>query len=87
MSTISNAPAAVQDTAGRLSGYSWASGPAAAPSRWWTAYIAWRIERTAINELQSMSELELKDIGLSRSEITGAVRYGAASRRPFGPYA
>ena len=30
-----------------------------------------------------MSDLELKDIGLSRSEITGAVRYGLASRRPF----
>ena len=78
MNTNSSAPTAVPHTVW----HSWAGGSAAL-KHWWAAYIAWRIEWTAIDELRSMSDLELKDIGLSRSEITGAVRYGLASRRPF----
>ncbi len=83
MNTISSAPAAAPGT----TRHPWPSGPAATLKRWWATYITWRIEQTAIDELRSMSDMELKDIGLSRSEITGAVRYDAASRRPFGPYA
>jgi uncharacterized protein YjiS (DUF1127 family) len=36
---------------------------------WAQAYLAWRIEATAIVQLKSISERELDDIGLSRSEI------------------
>jgi uncharacterized protein YjiS (DUF1127 family) len=39
-----------------------------------TAYTNWRTERAAVAVLSSMSELMLKDIGLSRCEISSAVR-------------
>jgi len=47
--------------------------------RWSAAYTAWRIERLAIAELLSMSDRDLKDIGLNRCEILHAVR-GATAR-------
>lgn len=37
------------------------------------AYTNWRVERAAIAVLSSMNDLMLKDIGLSRCQITGAV--------------
>lgn len=37
--------------------------------RWWVAYIAWRMEQAAIAHLNAMSDRELKDIGLIRSDI------------------
>jgi uncharacterized protein YjiS (DUF1127 family) len=43
-------------------------------TRWWVAYMTWRIER-AITQLQSMGDRDLKDIGLTRSSITRAVRF------------
>jgi uncharacterized protein YjiS (DUF1127 family) len=42
----------------------------------WAAFIAWRIEQVAIGQLRSMSDRELKDIGLQRSQIDFAVRRG-----------
>jgi uncharacterized protein YjiS (DUF1127 family) len=51
----------------------------------WSIYWAWRLERAAIRQLNSLSDRQLKDIGLDRSEITGAVRNGA-HRRPRFPY-
>jgi uncharacterized protein YjiS (DUF1127 family) len=47
---------------------------AATLKRWWLAYITWRIEQAAIAQLCVMSDRELKDIGLTRCEITPAVR-------------
>jgi uncharacterized protein YjiS (DUF1127 family) len=47
---------------------------AAILKRPWEAYLTWRIEQAAITQLLSMSDRELKDIGLSRSQIPGAVR-------------
>jgi uncharacterized protein YjiS (DUF1127 family) len=44
-------------------------------TRWWVAYMTWRIERAAITQLQSMGDRDLKDIGLTRSSITRAVRF------------
>ena len=70
MSTVSSAPAAAQCTVG----YSWSFGLAAILKRWWATYITWRIERVAIGQLWSMSDGELKDIGLTRSEIERAIR-------------
>jgi len=46
----------------------------AAAKSWWGAYIAWRLQRAAIAELKSMSDRELHDIGLTRSQIETAAR-------------
>jgi uncharacterized protein YjiS (DUF1127 family) len=46
---------------------------AAAPKRLLIAFINWRAEQAALARLQSMSDRELEDIGLSRSQIEGAV--------------
>jgi uncharacterized protein YjiS (DUF1127 family) len=70
MSMISSAPAAAQAPAGQ----SLASVLAAALKRWWVAYMTWRIQQAAIATLSALSDRQLKDIGLSRSEIIGAVR-------------
>jgi uncharacterized protein YjiS (DUF1127 family) len=51
----------------------------AAVKRWWGSYIAWRVEQAAIAQLRSMSDRELHDIGLARSQIEAAVR-GSADR-------
>ena len=40
----------------------------------WLAYLARRVERAAIMQLRAMSERELRDIGLTRSQIEPAVR-------------
>jgi uncharacterized protein YjiS (DUF1127 family) len=42
--------------------------------RWWIAYMTWRFEQLAIAQLWSLSDPTLKDIGLTRTEITIAVR-------------
>ena len=42
----------------------------------WVAYRSWRIEQQAIDRLRSMSDHQLKDIGLVRSQIEIAVRSG-----------
>jgi uncharacterized protein YjiS (DUF1127 family) len=42
--------------------------------RWWVAYTTWRIEQLAISRLSEMSERQLKDIGIVRSEIEFAVK-------------
>jgi uncharacterized protein YjiS (DUF1127 family) len=50
---------------------------------YWAAYINWRIEQAAIDQLKSLSDRELKDIGLDRSGIIGAVRNKAERRRYY----
>jgi uncharacterized protein YjiS (DUF1127 family) len=40
----------------------------------WAAYVARRQQRLAIDRLHAMSDHQLKDIGLSRSQIESAVR-------------
>jgi uncharacterized protein YjiS (DUF1127 family) len=42
--------------------------------RWWSAYLLWRMEAAAIDRLRSMSDRDLKDIGLTRAAIVPAVR-------------
>jgi uncharacterized protein YjiS (DUF1127 family) len=69
MSTISNATAR-QNSAGR----SILGRFAAAPKRLLTAFITWRVQQAAALRLGSMNDRELEDIGLSRSQIEGAVR-------------
>jgi uncharacterized protein YjiS (DUF1127 family) len=43
-------------------------------TRWWTAYMTHRLELAAMAQLESMSDRELKDIGVTRTEIMRAVR-------------
>jgi uncharacterized protein YjiS (DUF1127 family) len=69
MSTISSASTVVQGK-----GHFWALGLAATLKGWWVAYMSWRTEQAAIAQLSALSDRALKDIGLTRSEITGAVR-------------
>jgi uncharacterized protein YjiS (DUF1127 family) len=82
MSTIYSMRASAQGMTGR----SWISGLLAVAKRWWVAYITSRITRAAIAQLCSMSDRELKDIGLTRCDITCAVRGEAARDRAFSRY-
>jgi uncharacterized protein YjiS (DUF1127 family) len=61
------------------------SGLVAIVKRWWMAHLTRRIEQAAIVQLGSMSDRELKDIGLTRSQILPAVR-GSPRDRLFNPY-
>jgi uncharacterized protein YjiS (DUF1127 family) len=78
MSTMSSAPTAPQEIAEQ----SWANDLVkdlvkdlgTTLNRWCVAYLTWRIERAAITQLGSMSDRQLKDIGISRSEIVSAVK-------------
>jgi uncharacterized protein YjiS (DUF1127 family) len=71
MSTILTAPATT------VGWPSWARSLAATLQRWWLAYTLWRIEQAAADRLYAMSDRELKDIGLIRSGIPGALREAA----------
>ena len=70
MSTTLETTASAPD----LAGASWVNGILASVKRAWVAYISWRIERAAIDQLSAMSDRQLKDIGLVRSEIVAAAR-------------
>jgi uncharacterized protein YjiS (DUF1127 family) len=54
----------------------------AALKGWWIAYVNWRVEQLAISRLRSMSDRELKDMGVSRPQIEFAVR-GEAAPNPI----
>ena len=64
------------------------AGPALMPAvltaakRAWIAYVNWRIERAAIDELFALSDRELEDIGLIRSEIADPAKVAAAAVHP-----
>ena len=79
MNTISN----VRAMAPSLAGPSSRGGLLAALKRWWVDYMTWRIQQAAMLTLGSMSDRELKDIGLTRSDIAWAVRDGTARSRAF----
>ena len=42
--------------------------------RWWLAYMEWRLQRLAARLLHRMSDRELEDLGLTRSEAALAAR-------------
>jgi len=68
MSTISGTPANggwTRSRGGALFG---------AVKSWWVAYLTHRMERTAIVHLQRLTDRELQDIGLTRIQISRAVR-------------
>ena len=70
MNAISNAVTSTQ----RLSGQPWKARLAANLKRWWTAYVTWRAEQATADQLAAMSDRELRDIGLSRTEVDSAVK-------------
>jgi uncharacterized protein YjiS (DUF1127 family) len=70
MSTITRAPAAAVRIPART--LAWRVG--AALKRWWVARMERRLEHLAIRQLQAMSDRELKDIGIARSQIEFSVR-------------
>ena len=47
----------------------------------WVAYTTWRQQQLAISQLHAMSERELEDIGVCRSQIEAAVRGDIARDR------
>jgi uncharacterized protein YjiS (DUF1127 family) len=82
MRTISGAPPAPQAMARQ----SWVSELVVSLERCWSGFQARRFERAAINQLSSLSDRQLKDIGLDRSEIIGAVNGRMARERVFCGY-
>jgi uncharacterized protein YjiS (DUF1127 family) len=82
MRTISSARAAPQGFAAQF----WVSGVIGPLRRWLLAYKKWTAERAAIARLQSMTDRELKDIGVTRTDIIGAVRCNAARNGAYSRY-
>jgi uncharacterized protein YjiS (DUF1127 family) len=78
MSMMFSAIAATQGTRQSRIG-----GLLATLQRWWVAYINWRLEQAAIARLCSMSDRELRDIGVTRCEIPNAVMVRAEFDRAF----
>jgi len=66
----------------RLAGPACMPAVLAAAKRAWIAYLNWRIERAAIDQLFAMNDRVLKDIGLIRSEIADAAKHAAADHPP-----
>ena len=75
MSTISRAPSAAQP--------SWTAILRAKFNLWKAAYRIWRIEQAAIQQLEQMTDHDLRDIGVTRSEIISAVTHDTARDRAF----
>jgi uncharacterized protein YjiS (DUF1127 family) len=80
MSTILRAPSAAQSF--DKSDRAW--GLDIVFKRWWAGYRTWRAEQVAIARLYAMSDRQLRDIGIVRSEIEFAVRGDLERDRAFG---
>ena len=65
---------------------SWTSAVDTALKAKWQAYIMWRIERAALAQLSALSDRDLKDIGLSRAGLRGAVRESMTLEKPISRY-
>jgi uncharacterized protein YjiS (DUF1127 family) len=79
VSTISRAPSAAQTAPAP----SWTALLRARFNLWKAAYCTWRIEQSAIQQLEGMSDHDLRDIGLTRAEIPHAVTHDTARDRAF----
>jgi uncharacterized protein YjiS (DUF1127 family) len=49
-------------------------------SQWCVTYMGWRVERAAIAHLCAMSDRDLRDIGLMRSQVAQAVQGAGLDR-------
>jgi len=58
------------------------SAMVASAKTWWMAYLIRRIERVAVLQLEAMSDRELEDIGITRSQIERAVKGELRSSAP-----
>jgi len=67
MSTLSHAVSQARE-------HALSSGAFGSIRRWWIAYLEWRLHQLAATQLHGMTDRELKDIGLTRSEIEAALR-------------
>jgi len=63
----------------RLAGPAFVPALLAAGKRAWIAYLNWRIERAAIDQLFAMNDRELADIGLIRSDAADVAKVAAAA--------
>jgi len=75
MITLSSTAARLQSVATQLSRL------IARVQSWWMAYLDRRMQRSVIFQLEALSDRELRDIGLRRCEIEGAVK-GELKREP-----
>ena len=64
----------------------WTRGLTDALKRWRAAYQRRRAERLAIARLEAMSDRQLKDIGVARSQIEFAVRGQVERDRALARY-
>jgi uncharacterized protein YjiS (DUF1127 family) len=53
---------------------------------WWRSYLERRTEWAPASQLWTLSDRELKDIGLTRSQIMGAATSEVARDRAFSRY-
>ena len=86
MSMMSSATTATQISRQSISRQSRIGGLLATLQRWWVAYVNWRLEQAAIARLCSMSDRELRDIGVTRCEITRVVTVGTEFDRALRRY-
>lgn len=70
MSENLSAPIWAQGLATQL----WGRRLIATLTRLWAHYLKWRIEQQALTHLRSMSDAQLNDIGLVRSQIEPGLR-------------
>jgi len=68
------------------SGQPWTERLSIALKRWWAAYKTLRAERAAIIQLSTMSDAQLKDLGLTRSQISSVVKGDESRNRTFRLY-
>jgi uncharacterized protein YjiS (DUF1127 family) len=78
MSPISSTSAQHKSASSRILGTL-----AATPKYLWTTFIGWRVKQAALFHLHSMSDRELEDIGISRSQIECSVAGERARDRVF----
>jgi uncharacterized protein YjiS (DUF1127 family) len=64
-----------------LSEPAWCTTVSAALRRWWMAFGNILLERAAIAALSSMSDRDLRDIGVYRCEIEQCVRLDTSNHR------
>jgi uncharacterized protein YjiS (DUF1127 family) len=76
MSSISTTAERGESLAGRIF-----QAAVAAGKRWYIERTMRRMEREAIAQLRSMTDRELRDIGISRSQIEFAVTHRPDKRR------